>query len=79
MRLRDRLRRWLAPAQWADDHPRDASARIKEPTQTRRVWQEAQKARGAELSGGASTSGETSGSDRRHRARLPECSAVKLL
>jgi hypothetical protein len=51
--LRDRLRRWWSPAQWAHDHPLDASERVGKPTQTRRVWEEAQKARGAELSGGS--------------------------
>jgi hypothetical protein len=52
VRLRVRLRRWWAPAQWADDHPGDASERIGEPTQTRRVWQEAPKAYGEGLVGG---------------------------
>ena len=25
MKLRDRLRRWWSPAQWADDHPLEAN------------------------------------------------------
>ena len=27
MKLRDRLRRWWSPAQWADDHPLEAEDR----------------------------------------------------
>jgi hypothetical protein len=44
VRLRDRLRRWWSPAQWADDHPHDASARVGKPTKTLNVYEEAQKA-----------------------------------
>jgi len=53
VRLRDRLRRWWSPAQWADDHPLDASKRVGKPTQTQtsRVWEDPQNAFGAEFGG----------------------------
>lgn len=28
IKLRDRLRKWWSPAQWAEDHPLDASERL---------------------------------------------------
>jgi hypothetical protein len=51
--LRDRLRRWWAPAQWADDHPLDASKRVRESTQTRHERPDPQSAFGAEFGWGA--------------------------
>jgi len=44
VRWRDRLRRWWSPAQWADEHPHAASARVRRPTKTLNVYEEAQKA-----------------------------------
>jgi hypothetical protein len=59
VRLRDRLRRWWSPAQWADDHPPDASERAGKPTQTQHAWREDAKERpdpqsafGAQFGGG---------------------------
>jgi len=42
MRLADAIRRWWRPAQWADDHPEDAAARLEKRQRSRSWWREAQ-------------------------------------